>query len=96
MRAVGLVLLLREVGFTLGEVADLVAAGPRAARWSALVERKLAELAEHQRRLQVARTALEHGRACPAVDPSRCPRFWSIIDARLSGQSLEDSHAAVH
>ncbi len=70
--------------------------GTRTARCSALVDRKLAALAEQEHRLVVARTALEHGRDCPAKDPSRCPRFWSIVDARLSGESLEDSHAVPH
>lgn len=96
VRAVGFVVLLRDVGFSLAEVAELIAARTRAACWSALVDRKLAALAEHEYRLLVARTALAHVRDCPANDPLRCPRFRSIIDARLSGESLEDSHAAVH
>ncbi len=96
VRAVGVVLFLRDVGFSLAEVAELIAARPRTPGWLALVDRKLAALDEQQHRLLVARNALEHGRDCPAKDPSRCPRFWSIIDARLSGESLEDSHAAVH
>lgn len=96
VRAVGVVLFLRDVGFSLAEVAELIAARTRTARWSALVDRKLASLAEHEHRLLVARTLLEHARDCPATPPTRCPRFWSIIDARLSGESLEDSHATVH
>lgn len=96
VRAVGVVMLLRDVGFSLAEVAELIAGRTRTPRWSALVDRKLAALAEHEHRLLVARTALEHGRDCAAKDPFRCPRFRSIIDARLSGESLEDSHAAVH
>lgn len=96
VRAVGVVLFLRDVGFSLAEVAELIASGPGTARWSSLVDRKVAELAEQEHRLVVARTALEHRRDCPAKDPLRCPRFWSIIDARLSGESLEDSHAVVH
>jgi DNA-binding transcriptional MerR regulator len=93
---VGVVLFLREVGFTLAEIAQLLATTGAQTEWSDLVERKLAELAEQQHRLLIARTALEHARDCPAGDPSRCPRFWAIIDARVSGDSLEDSHAAVH
>lgn len=96
VREVGVVLFLRDVGFSLAEAADLLAAHARTARWSALVDDKIAALAEDQHRLRVALTALEHARDCPAKDPSRCPRFWSIIDARLSGESLEDSHAVVH
>lgn len=96
VRTVGLVLFLRDVGFSLAEVAELVTSRNRSPRWSALVDRKLVVLAEQEHRLVVARTALEHARRCPARDPSRCPRLFSIIDARLRGESLEDSHAAVH
>jgi DNA-binding transcriptional MerR regulator len=96
VRAVGVVVFLRDVGFSLGEIAELMADAPRTYRWSELVDRKLEALTEQQHRLVVARTALEHARSCPAKDPSRCPRFWSIIDARLAGTSLEDSHSAVH
>jgi DNA-binding transcriptional MerR regulator len=96
VRTVGVVVFLRDVGFSLGEIAELVAEAPRTDRWSQLVDRKLEALAEQEHRLVVARTALEHARDCPAKDPSRCPRFWSIIDARLAGASLEDSHATVH
>jgi len=96
IREVGVVLFLRDVGFSLAEVAEMAAASGRTVRRSSLVERKLGEVAEQERRLLVARTALEHSRDCPAKDPARCPRFWSIIDARLSGKSLEDSHATLH
>jgi hypothetical protein len=61
-----------------------------------LVDRKLAALAEHEHRLAVARTALEHARNCPAKHPSLCSRFWTIINTQLDGASVEDSHAMVH
>jgi DNA-binding transcriptional MerR regulator len=96
VRAVGVVLFLRDIGFSLADINELVASKPRRDRWSALVDRKLADLGEQEHRLRVARTALEHARSCPSHDPSRCPRFWSIIDARLGGASPEDSHAAAH
>ncbi len=96
VQAVAVVLFLRDVGFSLAEVAELIAARTRTARWSALVDRKLTALAEHEHRLLVARTLLELARDCPATHPTRCPRFRSIIDTRLSGASLEDSHATVH
>jgi DNA-binding transcriptional MerR regulator len=96
VRAVGVVLFLREVGFSLAEIGELIGDGPRTRRWSDLLQRKLDELAEQERRLAVARTALEHARACPARDPTRCDRFATIVDARLEGASLEQSHAALH
>jgi len=58
VKDVGLIVLFREIGFSL---------------------------AEQQHRIEVARTALEHGRRCPASEHTRCPRFWSIIEARQRG-----------
>jgi len=92
---VGVILFLREVGFSLAEIGSLVAGGQRRS-WQGLVNRKLAELDEQQRRLDVARAALEHARRCPAGEPVRCSRFWSIIEGQLRGLSLEESHARAH
>jgi hypothetical protein len=61
-----------------------------------MINRKLVELAERQHRIEVARTALEHGLKCPAGEPMKCSRFWSIIEGRQRGLSLEESHARVH
>lgn len=93
--AVGVVLFLREVGFTLAEIGSLVAADEQRP-WRQTIERKLAELAEQQHRLDLARTALEHGQQCPAANPTRCPRFRSIIEGYLRGQSVEESHKRAH
>jgi DNA-binding transcriptional MerR regulator len=92
---VGVILFLRAVGFSLAEIGSLVAGGDRRA-WQNVIDRKLAELAEQQHRLDVARTALEHGRRCPAGEPMRCSRFWSIIEGRQRGLSLEESHEQAH
>jgi DNA-binding transcriptional MerR regulator len=64
--------------------------------WREMIDRKLAELAEQQHRIEVARTALEHGLRCPAGEPTKCSRFWSITDDQLLGFSLEESHAQAH
>jgi DNA-binding transcriptional MerR regulator len=96
VQAVGAVLFLRDVGFSLAEISEVITADRRTNRWSELIERKLEELAEQEHRLVVARTALEHARDCPAKDPTSCPRFWAIVDARLGGDSIEASHAGVH
>jgi DNA-binding transcriptional MerR regulator len=94
VRAVGVILFLRDVGFTLAEVADLLAPPPTAGGWPDLVDRKLAEIAAQEHRLAVARAALEHAKACPTGDPVRCPRFWAIVDARLDGVGLDEAHGA--
>ena len=92
---VGVIRFLREVGFTLAEVSSFLAVDkPRSRR--EIIDRKLAEVVEQQRQLEVAREVLEHGRHCPADDPMRCSRFWSIIEGHRHGLSLEASHAQVH
>ncbi|MGH9230402.1 MAG: MerR family transcriptional regulator [Acidimicrobiales bacterium] len=92
---VGVILFLREVGFSLAEIGSLLAGGERRS-WQNIIDRRLAAIAEQQHRLDVARTALEHALRCPSGEPVRCPRFRSIIQDRLRGRSLEESHARVH
>jgi DNA-binding transcriptional MerR regulator len=91
---VAVILFFREIGFSLAEIGRFVAGGRQSQQ--AMIDRKLAELAEHQHRIEVARTALEHGRRCPASEPLKCSRFWSILEGRQRGLSLEESHAQAH
>ncbi|QWF77727.1 MerR family transcriptional regulator [Amycolatopsis sp. CA-230715] len=94
VKDVAVVLFLAEIGFSLAEIGTYLD-GERTGRRE-MIERKLAELAERQHRIEVARTALEHGLKCPASEPMKCSRFWSIIDGRMRGLSLEESHGRVH
>jgi DNA-binding transcriptional MerR regulator len=94
VRDVGLVVLFREIGFSLAEIGRFLGGEQHSRR--DMIDHKLAGLAEQQHRIEVARTALEHGRKCPASEPMKCPRFWSIIEDRLGGLSLEESHARAH
>jgi len=91
---VGVVLFLREIGFSLAEIGRFVTGDRQSVR--DMIDDKLRELAEQQHRIEVARTALEHGRRCPASDPLKCSRFWSILEGRRRGLSLEESHARAH
>jgi DNA-binding transcriptional MerR regulator len=81
---VGAILFFREVGFSLAEISSFLAACERRSRRE-IVGRKLAELTEQQHRIELAREALAHGQRCPAGDPLRCSRFWSIVDGQLRG-----------
>jgi DNA-binding transcriptional MerR regulator len=94
VRDVAVVLFFREIGFSLAEIGRLLA--DERQDLPELIDHKLAELAERQHRIEVARAALEHGRRCPASEPMKCPRFWSIIEGRQRGLSLEESHARAH
>jgi DNA-binding transcriptional MerR regulator len=94
VRYIGLIVVFREIGFSLAEIERFIGGARRSRR--KLIDRKLAELAEQQHRIEVARRALEHGLECPADDQMECPRFWSIIKGRQRGLSLEESHARAH
>src|ERR1700742_5119726 len=89
---VGEILILRDVGFSLREIATLVAMRSSAADgWRELQERKLAELDERIAQLQAARTAIAHGLACPHEDIHECPTFLRGVAARLAGASLAEA-----
>jgi DNA-binding transcriptional MerR regulator len=94
VRDVGVILFFREIEFSLAEIGRFISGERQCQR--EMIDHKLAELAEQQHRIEVARTALEHGRQCPASEPMKCSRFWSIIEGRLRGLSLEESHARAH
>lgn len=80
VQQVAIVVFLREVGFSLDEIARLVAGDS----WRPLAEAKLAELDEQAASIEAARTAIRHALRCPAKEPAACPRFWSIIEERLA------------
>jgi DNA-binding transcriptional MerR regulator len=94
---VGVVLLLREAGFTLREIkAFLAARSPAGEGWRELYRRKLAELDQRIARAQVARTAVAHGLACPHEDIFECANFARGVAAFLAGASLEEAHEKAH
>jgi len=92
---VGVIRFFGEVGFTLAEISSFLAVDEPQSRQE-IIDRKLAQVVEQQHQLEVAREVLEHGRHCPARDPMRCSRFWSIINGHRKGLSVEESHAQVH
>lgn len=95
VRQVGVVLLLRDTGFTLAEIAQLLTDRPRRkATWARLAREKVTELDHLITDAETARTALAHSLQCPKGNPAACPTFWSIVDARLAGRSLSDAHGA--
>lgn len=90
---VGIVLLLRDVGFSLAEQKALMASRTVALDdWRRLVQRKLAELDEQITKAQTAREAIEHALRCPHEDILQCPNFAGVVIARLAGQQLFEAH----
>ncbi len=89
---VGVVLLLRDLGFTLGEIARLLTEPPRRrATWESLARSKVEELDRLIDDAKTARTALVHALECPQGDLAACPTFWSIVDTRLEGGALAEN-----
>ena len=91
---VGIILLLRDAGFSLAEQKALMAA--RAVtrdEWRRLARRKLAELDEQIARARAAREAIDHALRCPHEDILHCPNFRRLVTARLAGQPLHEAHS---
>jgi DNA-binding transcriptional MerR regulator len=90
---VGMILLLRDLGFSLRESKALLASRtPAGEGWRSLAQRKLADLDQQIAKAQTAKEAITHGLACPHDDFTTCPKFTSIVAARLAGQPLEEAH----
>ncbi len=91
---VGLILLLRDVGFSLRESKALLASRSDAVDgWRTLAQSKIADLEDQIAKAQTAREAITHALACPHDDIVTCASFASIIAARLAGKSLEEAHS---
>ena len=90
---VGIILLLRDVGFSLAEQKAIMASRAVApGDWQRLGRRKLAELDDQIAKAQTAREAIDHALRCPHEDILECPTFASVIAARLTGQPLHETH----
>lgn len=90
---VGVILLLRDVGFSLTEMRTFIASHSRSgAAWRELARQKLVELDERISRAKVAHVALEHALRCKHKDLLDCPNFAGTLSARLSGKSLAEAH----
>ena len=90
---VGVILLLRDAGFTLAEQKAFMASHAAApGDWQRVARRKLAELDEQIAKAHTAREAIDHALRCPHEDILECPNFASLIAARLAGQPLGETH----
>ncbi|MBO0850364.1 MAG: MerR family transcriptional regulator [Pseudonocardia sp.] len=94
VRRVGIILLLRDVGFTLAEQKQLTASGTIAPdEWQQLARRKLELLDELIANAQSAREAITHSLRCPHEDFEHCPNFAAVVTARLAGKPLSEAHS---
>jgi DNA-binding transcriptional MerR regulator len=93
VRQVGIILLLRDVGFSLAEQKELMASGSIAPdEWRRLARRKLTLLDQRIADAQSAREAIAHSLRCPHENFQHCPNFAAVVTARLAGKTLSEAH----
>lgn len=92
---VGLILLLRDAGFTLRELKVLISSRSDGFdAWRERHRRKLVELDERISQAQAARTVIAHALACQHDEGIfHCPNFTAVLTARLAGSSLAEAHS---
>ncbi len=82
LERIAVIVVCQRVGFTLDEIADLVA--PDAfTHGKAQIERKLEALRNRQDELAEAIAGLEHALACPEPSPLECHGFRSKLSGVL-------------
>jgi DNA-binding transcriptional MerR regulator len=92
--SVGMIVLLRDIGFSLAEIKMFVNPRGRSRNdWRDLARRKLAELDEHISKAEIGRGALQHALRCQQEDLRDCPNFADVLAATLAGQPLEVAHS---
>lgn len=90
---VGMIVFLRDVGFSLAQTTVLMASRRKSAdAWRELARQKLTELEERIEQAHVARAALEHALRCKHQDILDCPNFAGVLAARLAGKPLAEAH----
>jgi DNA-binding transcriptional MerR regulator len=90
---VGVILLLRDVGFSLRESKALLASRTQAVDgWRRLAQRKLAHLDEQIVKAQSAKVAITHALHCPHDDITSCRNFTSVVAAVIAGKPLAEAH----
>lgn len=93
VRLVGVILLLRDVGFTLRESKAFLASRANTGDgWRDLAQRKLADLDDQIAKARTARDAISHALGCSHDDITTCPNFTTVVAAGLAGKPLAEAH----
>lgn len=81
---VAMIRLWQDVGFTLAEIATLLAVTTgRKTAWTRYAQAKVDQLEHRIAEAQQAKTLLEHALRCPAPNLLACPQFRRELHARL-------------
>jgi MerR family transcriptional regulator, redox-sensitive transcriptional activator SoxR len=94
LRRLAIIALLKEVGFTVAEIGDLLGQQRTARqRWRKLAEAKLEEIEAHIERAQTTRRLLQAVLACGCGDPASCDMVTEAGQRRLLSVGLRDGMA---
>jgi DNA-binding transcriptional MerR regulator len=74
------IVLCRKAGFSLEEIADLLATGGKP-EWKDLVQAKLTQVRSQIRALRSVERGLTHALGCPSDNVLRCEHFRAELDA---------------
>jgi DNA-binding transcriptional MerR regulator len=85
LERLALVALGRAAGFSLDEVARMLAAGKRPDIDRRMLTARAEDLDRTIRRLSAMRDGLRHAAACPARSHMECPTFRRYLKAAASG-----------
>lgn len=72
LQRLSVIALLQEVGFTIGEIADLIERKGRRDRWQVLARSKLEEIDAHLERVEAARQLLTAALECGCSGLETC------------------------
>jgi DNA-binding transcriptional MerR regulator len=85
LERLALIALGRAAGFSLDEIARMVAPDGRPRIDRRMLAARAAELDRTIRRLSALRDGLRHAAACPAPSYMECPTFRRLLGAAASG-----------
>jgi len=85
LERLALIALGRIAGFSLDEIAPMIAADGRPRIDRNALAARAGELDAHIRRLGAVRDGLRHAAACPARSHLECPTFRRLLRAAASG-----------
>ena len=80
----GLIVLGRQAGFSLEEMARLFGSGHRPRLDRRMLADKVEELDRTIRRLRAIRSSLRHAIDCPAPSHMECPTFRRVLSAAMA------------
>jgi DNA-binding transcriptional MerR regulator len=86
VETLALIALGRGAGFSLNEIAEMIAADGRADIDRARLAAKADELDHTIKRMSALRDGLRHAAECPAPSHAECPKFQRIVRVAAHGR----------